>query len=143
VPLIIVAPGLAPRTIDTVTSAADIAPTVLDLLGVPVDPRMQGASLLPLARTGDAIPSVVASEYGRAYAIRGAHWRYMVGYDDKGVLYDIAADPVETKDVSADAPLALRYLRDAAGLYLAHRTEWRAPTWGTLADLAAGGPLAK
>lgn len=143
VPLIIVAPGLAPRTIDTATSAADIAPTVLDLLGFPVDPRMQGASLLPLARTGDAIPRVIASEYGRAYALRGAHWRYMVGYDDKGVLYDIDADPIETKDAGRDAPIALRYLRDAAGLYLAHRNDWRATTWGTLADLAPGGPLAK
>jgi arylsulfatase A-like enzyme len=143
VPLIISGPGIGTATIDTITSAADVAPTVIDLLGLPVDPRMQGQSLLPLARTGDVIPRIIASEYGRAYALRGSHYRYIVGYDDKGHLYDIDADPAETKDVNAEAPLALRYLRTAAGLYLAHRNAWRAPTWGNLADLAPGGPLAK
>jgi choline-sulfatase len=143
VPLIVAAPGLAPRVIDTTTSAADVAPTVLDLLGLPADPRIQGVSLLPLARTGDAFARVIASEYGRAYALRGGRWRYMVGYDDVGHLYDLAADPTEIKDVAAESPLALRYLRDAAGLYIAYRKDWRAATWGNLADLAAGGPLAK
>jgi arylsulfatase A-like enzyme len=143
VPLIVAAPGLVPRVIDTATSAADVAPTVLDLLGVEADPRMQGASLLPLGRTGDAFARVVASEYGRAYALRGGRWRYMVGYDDVGHLYDIEADPTEVDDIAGEAPLALRYLRDAAGLHIAHRKAWRAATWGTLANLAPGGPLAK
>jgi len=141
VPLIVASPGLAPAVIDTATSAADVAPTVLDLLGVAPDPRMQGASLVALARTGDAIARVVASEYGRSYALRGARWRYLVGYDDRGALYDLDADPAETRDVAATAPIALRYLRGAAGLYLEYRTAWHAAEWGNLANVT-GGPLA-
>jgi choline-sulfatase len=140
VPLIVASPGLAPAVIDTPTSAADVAPTVVDLLGVARDPRMQGTSLVGLARTGDAIARIVASEYGRSYVLRGGRWRYLVGYDDKGALYDVDADPAETRDVAAAAPLALRYLRGAAGLYLEYRTAWRAAEWGDLANLT-GGPL--
>jgi arylsulfatase A-like enzyme len=110
---------------------------VLDLLGLPPDPRMQGASLVPLARFGAGAPRrIVASEYGRSYAVRGGRWRYVVGYDGAGALYDVAADPDERREVSAQAPIALRYLRGAAGLFLAHRTAWRTASWGTLGELA-------
>jgi choline-sulfatase len=142
VPLIVLGGGLPAGAVDVVTSNLDLAPTALELLGLPVDPRMQGASLVPLARAGAPWPHrVVASEYGRSYALRGGRWRLVVGYDGRATLHDVIADPEEARDVSAEAPMARRWLREAAGLYLAHRVAWRAATWGNLADLAASAPL--
>ena len=84
---------------------------------------------------------MVASEYGRSFALRAARWHLVIGYDGKGELFDPVADPAEQDDRSRSAPIALRYLRDAAGLYLAHRADWHAATWGALNDLAPGNPL--
>ena len=141
VPLMIVAPGIAPRTIAAATSNADIAPTVLDLLGLPVDGRMQGESLLAVASDAE-FPRVVASEYGRAYAIRAGRWHYLVEYDGTGHLYDDVADGEELHDVAAKFPIERRYMEDAAGVYLAFRTQWRNPVWGSLGNFATTSPLA-
>ena len=141
VPLMISAPSIAPRTIATATSNADIAPTILDLLGLPVDGRMQGESLLPAAISAE-FPRVVASEYGRMYAIRAGRWHYLVEYDGAGHLYDNAADAEEVHDVAAKFPMVRRYMEDAAGVYLAFRTQWRGPVWGSLGNFATTSPLA-
>ncbi|HUQ01160.1 MAG TPA: sulfatase [Kofleriaceae bacterium] len=142
-PLVIVG-GVSASRVTVPSSNADIAPTVLDLLGLPADARMQGRSLI-----GDTLaapmPRVVASEYGKSYALRAARWHLVVDYSGRGELFDSAVDLDETHDRSGDAAAAipLRYLRDAAGLYLAHRAEWKAATWGALNDLAPGNPLSK
>ncbi|HVK72860.1 MAG TPA: sulfatase [Kofleriaceae bacterium] len=140
VPLIVIG-GVPPARIAAASSNADIAPTVLDLLGLPADPRMQGRSLVADAVLPVALPRVVASEYGKAYALRATRWHLVVGYDGRGALYDLVDDPREVRDRAGDAAIPLRYLRDAAGLYLAHRAAWHAATWGQLNDLAPGNPL--
>ncbi len=82
VPLVVLGGGLPAGRVDTVTSSVDIAPTVLDLLGLPADPRMQGATLLPLAlRPAGGLPRLVISEYGKSYALRAGRWHYLVDYD--------------------------------------------------------------
>jgi arylsulfatase A-like enzyme len=52
IPLIARLPGLLPasRTVRGLASLGDVAPTVLDVLGVPVLSRMTGRSLMPLVR---------------------------------------------------------------------------------------------
>ena len=140
-PLIIL--GGAPAARVTVpTSNLDVAPTLLELAGVPPDPRMMGQSLLPLARAAVAWPRVVASEYGKSYGLRAGRWHLVVDYDGTQHLYDVVADPDSERDRAGDAAVALRYLRDGAGLFLAHRTRWHAATWGDLTNLAPGNPLA-
>jgi hypothetical protein len=57
---------------------------------------------------------------------------YVVDYGGKEYLYDLVADPAEKTEIKDKRPLALRYFRDLAGLYLAHRAKWRTPSWGTL-----------
>ena len=137
---LIIAGGVTAARVTTPTSNLDLAATVLALLGRPADPRMQGQSLVPLT-TGVALPTIVASEYGKSYALRAGRWHLVVDYDGDQHLYDVADDPDEERDRVGDSPLALRYLRDAAGLYLAHRTAWKSASWGTLAALAPGNPL--
>jgi choline-sulfatase len=146
VPLVLLVPGLVdePVRIDTPTSHVDIAPTIIDLMGVTPDPRMQGQSVLPLVRRkGPRLPRVVTLEFGRSYALRARGYRYIVSYAGEELLYDLDADPAEAQDLSRTRPLSLRYFRDLAGFFLAHRSRWRAATWGALNDhgpeLAAAG----
>ena len=135
VPLVLWVPGLTDKeiAIDTTVSHVDVAPTILDLMGLPPEPRMQGQSLVPMAlRQGPWTPQVIPAEYGRSYSLRAAHLRYIVDYGGKEMLYDTVADPVEKTDVKDQRPVALRYLRDCAGFYLAHRARWHTASWGTL-----------
>jgi arylsulfatase A-like enzyme len=134
VPLVLWVPGLTDKeiTVDTTVSHVDVAPTILDLMGLPPEPRMQGQSVLPMAlRQGPWTPRVIPAEYGRSYSLRAANLRYIVDYGGKEMLYDTVADPVEKTDVKDGRPMALRYLRDCAGFYLAHRARWHTASWGT------------
>ena len=141
VPLVIYADGLVEggHTVETVTSHLDIVPTILDLVGVDVDPRVQGRSLLPLLlRRGPWTPRVVPIEYGRSYALRAWRWKYIVSYSDEEALFDLETDPTEQKELSAAQPMALRYMRELAGFYLAHRKQWRMKSWGPLNNHGPG-----
>ena len=139
VPLII-AGGVGIARVTAPASNADIAPTVLALLGQPADPRMQGRSLIP-DTLGPAWPRITASEYGKSYALRTSGHHLVVDYDGTSALYDVRVDPDETMPLGDDAALARRTLRDAAGMFLAYRKRWRAPSWGDLGNLAPGNPL--
>lgn len=122
------------------TSNLDIAPTVLELLGEPVDARMQGRSLLPIVRGGSQWPRAVAAEYGRAYAVFAGRWHYVADYEGRGKLYDVLTDPAETRDRSGDAAVALRYLREAAAMFLSQRVTWRG-SYGSWTELSRESPL--
>jgi len=141
VPLVLYAHGLVPSgvTIETVTSHLDIVPTILDLLGVEADARVQGRSLLPLvARAGPWTPRVVPLEYGRSYALRALRWKYIVDYGENESLFDLDSDPTEQKEIGQERPMALRHMRELAGFYLAHREHWSMATWGPLNNHGVG-----
>jgi arylsulfatase A-like enzyme len=140
VPLLLVDPGLGHgQKLATVVSHIDVVPTILDRMGVEPDPRVQGESLLPMIlRDGGWLPRVEPSEYGRSYSLRSRALHYLVDYGGHESLFDIAVDPAEKSDLVERRPLALRYFRDLAGIYLAHRAAWRTTTWGTLNNHRAG-----
>ena len=140
VPFIVISPGLVESgtKVDVVTSHIDIAPTIVDLMGVAAEPRMQGTSVLPLAlRDGTWVPRVMSLEYGRSFALRAQGWRYIVDYTGGESLYDVVDDPTEQINLVGKSPLALRYFRDLTGFFLAHRTKWHVTQWGTLNDHSA------
>jgi arylsulfatase A-like enzyme len=122
VPLIIVAPGRLPdgRVVETQGRTIDIMPTVLDLVGLPVPPGVQGVSLVPWARGKESAPGPLAySESGRNYfkenprqyiAGTAGKWRMLRSDRFKLILipkdpeplwefYDLRADPGETTNV--------------------------------------------
>lgn len=135
IPLVFFVPGLTDggKRIEVPSSHIDIVPTILDLLGVEADARVQGRSLVPLMlRRGPWIPRVVSLEYGRSYSLRARGWRYIVDYNGGESLFELAVDPGEHNDVRATRPIALRYARDLAGFFLAHRSRWTVPRWGDL-----------
>jgi arylsulfatase A-like enzyme len=50
------APGISPRRLETPVSLVHIVPTVLDLIGQPLPPHLQGSSLRPFLESGDTAP---------------------------------------------------------------------------------------
>ena len=141
VPLVLIGDGLVDSgiAIPTVTGHVDIVPTILDLMGVAKSDRIQGRSLVPLAlRKGPWTPRVISLEYGKSYALRAARWKFIVDYQGNESLFDLKNDPTEQNELSAEQSMALRYMRDLAGFFLAHRSEWRMATWGPLNNHGPG-----
>jgi arylsulfatase A-like enzyme len=110
VPLALRIPGVAPKSIDMPVSLVDVAPTLLSLLGVEPGTSLDGLDLLP-----ELVPATVPRPQGwsalRARAIplyeseqRGViSWPYKLLWrpeDRVYELFDLEADPKETRDLS-------------------------------------------
>lgn len=120
VPLIFVAPGLTDRVpgvagagspplrAPQIASLIDVAPTILALLGLDAPPDWQGRSLLaPHPGTAHFYTDHTSWQEG----LRHGAWKYILDRDSgRGELFDLAADPGETRDVSPEHPArAARY----------------------------------
>jgi arylsulfatase A-like enzyme len=118
VALIVRAPGLEPRRVGELVRSIDVMPTVLELTGVrPDELLMQGRTLGPLLR-GEPDQPRVSFSHGRSVdgyelhmrSMRVGPWRYIHEQGVGGQLYDLEADPGETRDVSAEHPAEARML---------------------------------
>jgi choline-sulfatase len=126
VPLIMQGPGVPrSRRVGTPVSLVDGYPTILEAVGVPrieAEPGLPGGSLLGLAQ-GEDPERTVFSEYHAVasvtgvFMIRFGRWKYVHYEGYRPQLYDLRADPGETRDLACEAghegPLAegLRRLR--------------------------------
>jgi len=110
VPLIVKAPlgsGMTPRRVQAPVRTIDIAPTVLQFLGVAPPSSMQGSGLLSLMRGKTTTASTGAaycetyfpSEFGWSAlrALRSGRYKYIDA--PKPELYDLVADPQETRNL--------------------------------------------
>lgn len=127
------------RAIDAMVSSYDFFDTLLDYIGIqpPEDPRRTGRSYAPFLR-GDtpAWRDRLYFEYAYVRSVRTANLKYVEradGYPSE--LYDIEADPGETRNVIADEGYAgsLAALRgDLAKLFRDSGAppigEWRSTT---------------
>jgi len=122
VPLMIAAPGIAPRRVGAHVSLVDLLPTFLDLATggrppEPVDP-LDGATLVPLM-TGDerGEERIVLSEYSSegvcaaSRMVRAGRYKYVYTRGLMPMLFDLERDPDE--------------LRNLAGMPEAHAIEER------------------
>lgn len=118
VPLVIAGPGARPgAVVDTPVGLVDVAPTVTELLGLPVPAAFDGDSLLPWI---DADPTRavappadrgVFSELipdkkvpGRAFSYITSRWQLIVDPEKRTrELFDLQADPTAQRNL-ADAP---------------------------------------
>jgi hypothetical protein len=104
VPLIIAGPpGWSAKRIGRVASAIDIAPTVLDLLGLAPERLHQGVSLLePRGRM-----ALFYTDYSLGWlGLRDGCWKFMFEIESaRPQLYDICRDPDETLNLAAAEPL--------------------------------------
>lgn len=127
VPLLVKVPGIAPRRVSQAVSLVDLAPTLLEALGLAIPPSFQGRSLAPLQR-GETLPDrpvyaetiltpkkehVFSVELGRLkYITRGPREDPLAPLLEEQ-LFDLAKDPAETKSLPLDGAERLRALRKA------------------------------
>jgi arylsulfatase A-like enzyme len=126
VPVVWSSPDVAPRRVDAPIEIIDITTTLLSVLGVPRDVRMQGDDLGPL------LAGAAASE-GTAFAALGlsrmvTDGRHKAVCDERGAcrLFDLADDPGERRDLAVDEPARLGPLRAALAQHTASLAAVRA-----------------
>ena len=107
VPLIVAGPGVPRRVVADQVRIVDVMPTLLELLGVPPPPSVQGRSLLPLAR-GERLQLVALAEswhprfhYGWSELLAVRDGRHKLIQAPRPELYDLEQDAGESRDVSA------------------------------------------
>lgn len=111
-----IAPG---GVLGTPTSLVDVLPTLLDLLGLPADPTLQGRSRAPALTGPAALPDPERPIFlqrrpfprtriagfdvaGEGFAIRAGRWKYIEAPDEgRRELYDLTSDPGEHRDILA------------------------------------------
>lgn len=123
VPLVVAGPGVsAGGLVDEPVSTVDLAPTLCDLAGAPVDGGSQGRSLVPFLRGEPAKREPVYCEwqiderrFGQKLDLRCVRTRdaklTIERHSGAGELYDLATDPEENVncfDSAAAAPLRRR-----------------------------------
>ena len=109
VPLLVRPPGglKAPVRVSDVVGLADVAPTLLALLGQSAPDTMQGRALLPLEAPGDRPVFATSNDDDRLRALIVGERKLIVQPGGELELYDLSTDPGEhTKLVpSPDDPL--------------------------------------
>lgn len=121
IPLIINGPGLpSGRVITQQVRIIDVAPTILERLGLPPLPAAQGQSLVPLI--SGAAPQWDAPAYGESFfarlnfgyshlrMLRRDGWKYI--HAPRPELYHVESDPREENDLAAREPARVAELRD-------------------------------
>lgn len=107
VPLLMRWPGHLPagRRVAAVARITDVAPTILDLIGIAAPSRVDGESLLPLLGSQPA-PRVALTENmlfaEERIGIRTSDRNYVRWEDGKEEVYDLVADPQERIDLAGD-----------------------------------------
>ena len=106
VPLIVRHPGLTPRRIPHLICHADVAPTLLDLAGLPPHEAMDGISYAPIMRGESDVPPrefIVSEEctWQMKWSIRTKTHKFILAREEDFYhtpmreLYDLNADPNE------------------------------------------------
>jgi arylsulfatase A-like enzyme len=145
IPMILVAPGVIPpgTRIASTTQSLDLAPTLLDLLGLPPEDRFRGSSLMPLIERGETSDRTCFGETGKRFheendrrevdGVAGKR-RWIRRGDHKLVhipraegaperrLYDLSSGTAETEDVSHLHPELLDELGAALDAWIAEDT---------------------
>lgn len=111
VPLMFVVPGADHARIEHPVSAIDLAPTILDLFGLPPQPSFEGTSLVPeLFGTTDAkeegrdvvIDLPQTSDNDKRRALVHGKWKVIAfGLTEYMQVFDLEADPDELKPITS------------------------------------------
>ena len=115
VPLVMAGPGITAGSIDSPCSLVDLLPTMLDFAGVadlPMGQPVDGRSLAPMARGGNADDGVAIGEYcaemtaNPVFMIRRGPWKYIHCDADPPQLYNLQDDPCERRNLASDPACA-------------------------------------
>lgn len=125
VPFLMAGPGIARgQVVPQPVSLVDLFPTIVQGVGAPLadqDADLPGMSLWPAAH-GDPLPErTIFGEYHASgcreamYMLRDSTHKYVHHVGDPPQLFDLAADPNETRDLAANpasAPLLAQFERN-------------------------------
>jgi len=144
IPFVMRGPGVpANRTLDGTLRLVDVAPTLLELLGLPPLPGthtgMSVASHLAagapdIARTtyAESLTPLVHYQWSDLRVLREGSWKYILA--PRPELYDLATDPGEEHDLTTSSTATARKLRAALeGLLRAERERPEDPAAGVAA----------
>lgn len=104
-----------PRVVSEQVGLIDLAPTLVDLAGVPAPTNWVGRSLAPALR-GETLPEVpivldnrIGDDGAILRGVRTSRWKVLAGppHDKPTSLYDLLADPAETNDLLRAGDFAL------------------------------------
>lgn len=105
VPIIISAPGfMAHQRSKRPAELIDVFPTLLELAGLPADPKQEGESLVPLMRDPKMEwehPAITSFGLGN-YSIRSTQYRFIQYRDGSREFYDLSEDPHEWTNLGSD-----------------------------------------
>jgi arylsulfatase A-like enzyme len=117
VPLIVYVPGAAPRRVETPRGAIDLAPTMADLLGLPLT-GYRGKSLVPEVFGEASSPRPVLVDLPRSdlmdrrrALVQGDYKLIAFGDDWRFQLYDVAKDFKEEHELSKTHPEKLAEMK--------------------------------
>nr|HRJ43252.1 sulfatase-like hydrolase/transferase [Caldilineaceae bacterium] len=105
VPLIVRWPGqiAAGRALHGLTEAVDVLPTLLECIGAQIPPHLQGVSLWQNLLGDDTpVKESALTEHTGWKSLRTDRFRYVRHTDGREMLYDLAAEWGDYRDVSAD-----------------------------------------
>jgi arylsulfatase A-like enzyme len=115
VPLVVARPGTdGGAVVETAVSLADLAPTLLELAGLPPLERTDGVSLVP-GLAGDGFPPQRATYVESIHGRRKYGWAPLAGYLDwpqkfiaapRPELYDLSRDPEERYNLAEPTSVA-------------------------------------
>lgn len=134
IPLVIVAPGIAPRRIAHSTGLVDLAPTLLTLLGIPVPEDMEGRSLVSLLGGGPPKDREEArvSELSWQRPLRSVmtpEFHLILDLEsEQALLFSPREDPKEARDIAGRHPEEVGALRAVLEGYAKARRTRRAAT---------------
>lgn len=126
VPLVMAGPGIAPQRVDARAFVTDIAPTLLERAGIAAPAgEMDGVSMTamlgaPSTPTRPETAAIGVEVSGHAALYRGDYKLVRTPPplgDGAWRLYDITADPGETRDLAATEPALLAAMRSEYAAY--------------------------
>jgi hypothetical protein len=141
IPLVIRAPGRMPlgKAVNADVEVMDLYATLLDLAGVPVGPKVQGTSLVPLSwdEVGASPRAALSMDGDVSRGLKVGRYR-LVSMGGRFQLFDELEDRREQKNVLDERPIATHQMRSTFGLLHAYEARWIKSRWGTAANVASG-----
>jgi choline-sulfatase len=120
VPLMVFGPGIKPRRIDERRSHIDLAPTILDIMGLPPEPSFMGKSMLPELQGAEPdnrepiLSELTEDSHNpprRAFIL--GDYKLLVIKERKFLLFNLRKDPGELTDLAAAEPEKLAEIKQA------------------------------
>ena len=116
VPMLLRAPGIAPRRVPDMVRTVDLAPTVLDLVGIGPDPGAVGHSLRAAMKgtafdVRPALSEIRLNPLHRFESVLDERYKLIrrVG-GDRPRLFDLVQDPLEMVDLALEQPEVVQRL---------------------------------